>query len=235
MHTLISPLLILARVPVSNTGVFPAEFFSWRGPTEGRWRPSRAVSPRTSHDKMSKKRSTRRMGSHFSNHIDSPKVDRPSISRGRTCTFIVMIHHQKVWPKRLGHPHKKEVTQKKWIVWYVRENCCHAKAIALESANLFTYSNFSGYCLFSIVHTPNRTLKIRQVLYYQLLADVELSCFFAASSLKPELYEMNDSDPNRETRCGLRRDCKMFTYFLGEWIKLHSVLEHDRTLNKTAK
>lgn len=87
IYTLMSPLLILARVPMSNTGVFPAEFFSWRGPIEGRWRPSREVSPRTSHDKISRKRSTRCMGNHFSNHIDSPKVDRPSISLGRTCTF----------------------------------------------------------------------------------------------------------------------------------------------------
>lgn len=91
-----SPLLILASVPTSKTGVFPDKFLSSRGPKLGRSNPNREVSPRMSHDTISSSRSTRRMGSHLSNHMDSPKVDFPSISRGRMCTF----EPKKVTPKK---------------------------------------------------------------------------------------------------------------------------------------
>jgi len=82
-----SPPLILARVPTSSTGVFPDMFLSSRGPKHGRSNPNSEVSPSISHDTISKNRSTSRMGNHFSNHMDNPKVDFPSISRGRTCTL----------------------------------------------------------------------------------------------------------------------------------------------------
>lgn len=83
-----SPLLILARVPTSRTGVFPAMFLSSRGPNRGLVKPTLAVSPNKSLDAIRRMRSTRRIGSHLSNHMDSPKVDFPNISRGRTCTYI---------------------------------------------------------------------------------------------------------------------------------------------------
>lgn len=100
------PLLILANVPASKTGVFPERFLSWRGPKRGRSNPKRAVSPSISHDTTSSNLSTRRMGSHFSNHMDSPKVDFPSISCGSTCTCrcsVIQIKiksytHYGLWP-----------------------------------------------------------------------------------------------------------------------------------------
>ncbi|MFS8030629.1 hypothetical protein Hanom_Chr17g01536281 [Helianthus anomalus] len=82
--TLMSPLLILARVPTSNTGVFPVLLFSSRGPTLGRFSPKPDVFPKISHDMINRKRSTSLIGSHLSNHMDNPKVDLPNISRGRT-------------------------------------------------------------------------------------------------------------------------------------------------------
>lgn len=82
-----SPLLILASVPTSNTGVFPDTVLSSRGPNCGRSNPNFAVSPSIILDTISSSPSTTLMGSHFSNHIDSPNVDFPSISFGRTCTF----------------------------------------------------------------------------------------------------------------------------------------------------
>ncbi|GER33798.1 spermidine synthase 3 [Striga asiatica] len=84
--TLMSPLLILSRVPTSNTGVLPEIFFSSSGPKVGLSSPKRPVSPSNSREATNSKRSTRRMGSHLSSHMDSPKVDFPSISRGRMCT-----------------------------------------------------------------------------------------------------------------------------------------------------
>jgi len=99
--TLMSPLLILASVPTSNTGVFPDKFLSSMGPNSGRSNPNRAVSPSISLDTISRNRSTRRTGSHLSNHMDNPKVDWPSISRGRTCTFNQnKLHSHKNYKKR---------------------------------------------------------------------------------------------------------------------------------------
>ena len=80
-----SPFLIFASVPTSNTGVFPDIFFSSRGPSFGLLRPSLFVSPIMRWDAKSKSWSTIRTGSHLSNHMDSPKVDLPSISCGNTC------------------------------------------------------------------------------------------------------------------------------------------------------
>ena len=106
--TLMSPLLILASVPTSNTGVFPDKFLSSRGPKLGRSNPNRAVSPRISHDTISSNRSTRRMGSHLSNHMDSPKVDFPSISRGRMCTSEPKKLHPKKLIKDGPKKHRKD-------------------------------------------------------------------------------------------------------------------------------
>lgn len=101
-----SPLLIFARVPSSKTGVFPDKFLSSKGPNFGRSNPKREVSPKINLDTIRRKRSTRRMGSHLSNHMDNPKVDFPSISRGRMCTFIVTTHKKR-------KKKKKKVTPKK--------------------------------------------------------------------------------------------------------------------------
>lgn len=95
IFTLMSPLLILLRVPTSNTGVFPYKFLSWRGPNWGRFKPNRAVSPKMIRATRSKNRSTSRIGNHLRRHMDNPKVDRPSISRGRTCT-LRSIQEQKL-------------------------------------------------------------------------------------------------------------------------------------------
>lgn len=86
-HTLMSPVLILASVPTSRTGVLPVRFLSSSGPNRGRLRPNGVVFPRMNRETTKRKRSTRRMGSHLSNNMDSPKVEVPNISRGRTCTF----------------------------------------------------------------------------------------------------------------------------------------------------
>lgn len=83
-----SPVLILARVPTSRTGVLPEIFLSSSGPNRGRLRPNRVVSPRMNRETTKRKRSTSWMGSHLSKNMDSPKVEVPNISRGRTCTFI---------------------------------------------------------------------------------------------------------------------------------------------------
>lgn len=94
--TWMCPLLILASVPTSKTGVFPERFLSCKGPKLGRSNPKREVSPSITLDTIRRKRSTSLIGSHFSNHIDSPKVDFPSISCGSTWTYFpISIHsHQ---------------------------------------------------------------------------------------------------------------------------------------------
>ena len=84
--TLMCPDLIFSSVPISKTGVFPDSFLSCRGPRLGLVSPNCAVSPSMRRDIRSKNRSTSHIGSHLSNHIDSPKVDLPSISCGNTCT-----------------------------------------------------------------------------------------------------------------------------------------------------
>ena len=84
--TLMFPALILANVPTSKTGVLPDLLLSSRGPSLGRWSPNRAVSPSMRRDIRSKNWSTRLMGSHLSKHMESPKVDLPSISWGKTWT-----------------------------------------------------------------------------------------------------------------------------------------------------
>jgi len=94
--TFICPFLILARVPTSSTGVFPERFLRWRGPNFGRSNPNRAVSPSMSHDTMRRNPSTNWIGSHLSNHMDNPKVDFPSISRGKICTFKPKNKQQKI-------------------------------------------------------------------------------------------------------------------------------------------
>lgn len=85
--TLIFPLLMCERVPISNTGVFPVRLFSCRGPSFGRLRPYLAVSPIMRWDMKRRNWSTNRAGNHLRRHMLSPKVDLPSISWGKTCTY----------------------------------------------------------------------------------------------------------------------------------------------------
>lgn len=84
--TFISPDLILESVPTSRTGVLPVMFLSWRGPSWGRLSPRLEVSPSIILEAKSKRWSTMWIGNHLSNHMDSPKVELPSISLGKMCT-----------------------------------------------------------------------------------------------------------------------------------------------------
>lgn len=123
--TLMSPLLILASVPTSNTGVFPYKFLSSSGPRVGRCRPNRVVSPSKTRDTSSRKRSTSLMGNHLSNHMDSPKVDIPSISRGRTWTFKnTRKKKEKVTQKGKTYQTKgtKKENQKAKMSWWDERN-----------------------------------------------------------------------------------------------------------------
>lgn len=105
--TLILPALILERVPTSKTGVFPVTLLSWRGPSFGLWRPSWAVLPRINQDIRSNIWSTICTGNHLSNFIDTPKVDIPSISWGKTCTYTTHHKNQKGFPIRSPQRRKK--------------------------------------------------------------------------------------------------------------------------------
>lgn len=105
-----SPLLIFASVPTSNTGVFPETFFSSRGPSFGLFSPSLSVSPIMKCDAKSKSLSTTRTGNHLSSHIDNPKVDLPSISCGNTCNWKVSLHKFKVVSRwKMGHKSRLKV------------------------------------------------------------------------------------------------------------------------------
>lgn len=133
-----SPPLILARVPTSSTGVFPDMFLSSRGPKHGRSNPNSEVSPSISHDTISKNRSTSRMGNHFSNHMDNPKVDFPSISRGRTCTLTKPIFH-------LSHHSNKinNVTTPFGYLFFFSESSC----IYTNTKNHSSHSHLCCACL----------------------------------------------------------------------------------------
>lgn len=85
-RTLICPLLILAKVPMSSTGVFPAALLSSSGPIAGRLIPYFSVSPSSSLVPKRRRASTALTGSHLSRAIDSPKVEIPSSSLGKMCS-----------------------------------------------------------------------------------------------------------------------------------------------------
>lgn len=189
------PLLILANVPASKTGVFPERFLSWRGPKRGRSNPKRAVSPSISHDTTSSNLSTRRMGSHFSNHMDSPKVDFPSISCGSTCTCrcsVIQIKiksytHYGLWPwptpslvmgnLQKGSKYKNNKKERCMImtmcvcvhIWsYVSDQCCLRMPGNPKKVWRSSRTFFSPHFVFILIFCKKDPLELevtRQLLY----------------------------------------------------------------------
>jgi hypothetical protein len=82
------PERILARAPMSSTGVLPLAFLSSSGPPAGRRMPSFSRSPRKRRASRTRTASTSQSGRKRSRKTATEKVATPNISRGRTCTFL---------------------------------------------------------------------------------------------------------------------------------------------------